>query len=350
MSAIKLFRVAGIDVRAHYSLIIILVFLTWVFSVQNYPYGFKGHENALILSALASLSLFISVFLHELGHSMVSRRMGYDVREIILFIFGGIAVLEKQPRGFKEVIVSISGPAVSIALAVVFYILSLTGVPNLSEFSGVFYRINLFIAAFNLLPAFPLDGGRVLRGLLSERLGFERATHAAAEIGKAMAVFMAVFGIVYNLWLTLIAIFIYLGASEEEKMSRIEAILGRLKVGDIMTADVKVVSPEMTIGEFIDFVFKNKHLGYPVVENGELVGIVTLHDVTGKDQDLRIGEVMSREVLTLSPDEPATEAFRIMNETGVGRIPVVEGRRMVGIVSKTDLVRLMQIREVLRIE
>lgn len=350
MSAIKLFRVAGIDIKVHYSLLIILLFLTWVFSVQSYPYGFKGHDNALFLSALASISLFISVFLHELGHSIVSRKMGYNVREIILFIFGGIAVLEKQPKGLKEVIVSISGPAVSVAIALIFYMLSTAGIPNLSEFSGVFYRINLLIAAFNLIPAFPLDGGRVLRGLLSERLGYERATVVAAEIGKAMAVLMAVFGIIYNLWLTLIAILIYLGASEEEKMSRIEAVLGRLRVRDIMTAEVKVVTPEMTIGEFIEFVYRNKHLGYPVVENGKLVGIVTLHDATGKDRNLKIGNVMNRDVVTLSPDDPATKAFRIMNETGIGRIPVVEDGRVVGIVSKTDLIRLMQIREVLRIE
>ncbi len=349
MSAIRLFRIGGIDVKAHYSLLIILLFLTWVFSVQSYPYGFRGHENALLLSALASLSLFISVFLHEFGHSIVSRKMGYGVKEIILFIFGGIAVLERQPKGMKEVVVSVSGPAVSVAIAAVFYVLSTTGIPNLSEFSVVLYRINLIIAAFNLLPAFPLDGGRVLRGLMAERVGYERATFIAAEIGKAFAVFMAVFGIVYNLWLTLIAIFIYLGANEEEKLSRIEAILGRLRVRDIMTSEVKVVHPDMSVEEFIEFVFRNKHLGYPVVENGRIVGIVTLHDVTGKDRGLRIRDVMSREVVTLSPDDPAMAAFRIMNERGLGRIPVVEGERVVGIVSKTDLVRLMQIQEVLRV-
>ncbi|NOY11070.1 MAG: CBS domain-containing protein [Archaeoglobi archaeon] len=132
-------------------------------------------------------------------------------------------------------------------------------------------------------------------------------------------------------------------------MSRIEAILGRLRVRDIMTPDVKVVTPDMTVEEFVQFVFRNKHLGYPVVEDGRLVGIITLHDVTGRRSDERIGDLMSRDVIVLSPDDPATEAFRIMNETGVGRIPVVEDGRVVGIVSKTDLVRLMQIQEVLRV-
>jgi len=349
MSSIKLFTVSGMDVKVHYSLFIVIAFLTWIFNVQSYPYGFKGMEFGFFLSFVTSLSLFIAVFLHELGHSFLSIRMGYPVREIVLFIFGGVSVLERHPRGIDEVKVSVAGPSVSFLIALIFYIVSQSHIFLLREFSEVFYRINLIIGIFNLLPAFPLDGGRILRGFMAEKVGFTKATSISAEIGKGMAVFMAIFGLIYNLWLTFIAIFIYLGASEEEKLSRMESLLERLKVGEIMTENVKTVSKDMRVEEFISFVFKNKHLGYPVVEDDRLVGIVTLHDVVGKGKETRIEDIMKRDVVVLSPDDPSIKAFRIMNETGLGRIPVVKEGRVLGIISKTDLLRLMEIEEVLKV-
>ncbi len=349
MASVKLFRVFGIDVRIHYSLFLILLILVWIFYIQEFPYGFRGRDYGLELSIIASVSLFISVFLHELGHSLVSKKFGYNVREIILFIFGGVAVLERQPKGMKELAVSITGPAVSFAIAAIFYFLSFSDSQPLADFSAVFFRINAIIALFNLIPAFPLDGGRVLRGFLSRYVPPDRATSIATETGKAMAIFMAVFGLFYNLWLTIIAVFIYLGASEEEKMSRLENLLGKLKAEDIMTSEIKTVSPDMTVGEFMKIAFRAKHLGYPVVEDGELVGMITIHDVAGKPESVAIRELMSRELVTVNPDTPAMEVFRLMNETGIGRIPVIDNDRLVGIITKTDLVRLMQIQEVLRI-
>ncbi len=349
MPSFRLFRVIGIDVKVHYSLFIVLLILVWIFYIQELPYGFRGTEYALSLSIVASVSLFISVFLHELGHSIVSKKLGYNVKEIILFIFGGVAVLEEQPRGMKELFVSITGPLVSFAIAAIFYFLSFSDNSVLSNFSAVFFRINLIIALFNLIPAFPLDGGRVLRGLLSRYFPPDRATSIASETGKALAIFMGIFGLFYNLWLTIIAIFIYLGAGEEEKMSKLETLLDKLKAGDIMTSDVKAVHPGITVGELMELAFKSKHLGYPVVENGELVGMITIHDVAGKPENVAIRDLMSRNLVTVTPDIPAMDVFRLMNETGIGRIPVVEGKNLVGIITKTDLIRLMQIQEVLRV-
>ena len=349
MASVRLFKIFGIDVKVHYSLFLILLILVWVFYIQEFPYGFRGREYALQLSVIASISLFISVFLHELGHSLVSKRFGYNVKEIILFIFGGVAVLERQPRGLQELAVSITGPVVSLSIAGIFYLLSFSSNQILADFSAIFFRINAIIAIFNLIPAFPLDGGRVLRGFLSRYYSPDKSTFIASETGKAIAIFMGVFGLFYNLWLTILAIFIYLGANEEEKMTRLESMLGRLKARDIMTADLKTVSPYMTVGEFMEFAFKTKHLGYPVVENGELVGMITIHDVAGKPEGILLKDLMSRDLLTVNPDTPAVEVFRLMNETGLGRIPVTENGNLVGIITKTDLVRLMQIQEVLRI-
>ena len=350
MSSVKIFTIKGIDVKAHYSLILVILLFSYVFYVTQPPYGFRGVAYALFLSILASLFLFVSVFLHELGHSLVSLRKGIKVREIILFIFGGIAVLESQPKGRDELVVSFVGPLVSLSIALVFYLISLSGIPLLKEFSDVLFRINLAIALFNLLPAFPLDGGRILRGYLTEKIGFRKATIVCGELGKSLAIFLAIIGLFYNIWLTFIAVFIYLGASEEEKLSKIESILEKLKVRDIMTKDVKTVSPEMTVEEFLEFVFENRHLGYPVTEDGRVIGIVTLHDAVGKNKNAKIKDIMERNVVTLSPEDSAFKAFKIVNEMGLGRIPVVENGKLVGIVSKTDLVRVMQVMEVLEVE
>ncbi len=350
MSSIKIFSVKGIDVKVHYSLILVIILFSYVFYVTPPPYGFRNVAYAFPLSVLASVSLLISVFLHELGHSLLSLRRGIKVKEIILFIFGGIAVLETQPKGRDELKISLVGPLVSLMIAFAFYLISLSGIPLLKEFSDVFFRINLAIALFNLLPAFPLDGGRILRGYLTEKIGFRKATIICGELGKSLAIFLAIIGLFYNIWLTFIAIFIYLGASEEEKLSKIESILEKLRVRDIMTKEVKTVSPEMTVEEFLEIVFENKHLGYPVTNNGRVIGMITLHDVVGKDKNMKIKDIMETNVISLSPDDSAFKAFRIVNEMGLGRIPVIENGKLVGIVSKTDLVRVMQIMEVLDVE
>lgn len=349
MTAIDLFSINGIKVKIHYSLFIILALFSYVFYIQEFPYGYKGIEHSALLSILTSISIFVAVLLHELGHSLVSKRLGYDVKEIILFIFGGLAVIEKQPKGISEAFISITGPAISLLISAIFYLLSITNYTPLSEFSSVFFRINLLIALFNLLPAFPLDGGRVLRALLSTRMDHAKATAISSEFGKSLAIFMGILGLFYNIWLTFIAIFIYLGASEEQKFTRIHSVLERFTIEDIMTKGVKYVNPEMKVGDFIQFVFENKHLGYPVVKDGRLVGIITLHDVTGKNPDDTIERYMKRDVITMSPKDPATKALEIMNAKGIGRIPVVEDDELVGIVSKTDIIRIMEISEVLRI-
>ncbi len=351
MASIKIFSVKGIDVRIHFTLILVIILFAYVFYVTPQPYGFKDVKYSLALSILASISLFVAVFLHELGHSLLSMRYGVKVKEIILFIFGGLSVLESQPKGKEELRVALIGPVISLIIAFAFYIISLTSIPIVKEFSDVFFRINLAIGLFNLFPAFPLDGGRVFRGYLTEKVGFRKATKICGETGKFLAIMLAVFGLFYSIWLTFIAIFIYLGAAEEEKVSRAESVFERLSVGDIMSRDVKTVRPDMSVEEFLRFAFKNKHLGYPVVdEENKLVGIITLHDVVGKDMSMKIGDLMSKNVVTLSPEDSAVKAFKIVNEMGLGRIPVVKDGKLVGIVSKTDLVRIMQIQEVLGLE
>ncbi|MCS7145024.1 MAG: CBS domain-containing protein, partial [Archaeoglobaceae archaeon] len=220
---------------------------------------------------------------------------------------------------------------------------------GLSTFFLISAYFNGMIAAFNLIPAFPMDGGRVLRSVLAGRMSYVTATRISANIGKAIAVIMGIFGFFFNIWLLLIALFVYLGATEEEKIITMESLLSRFKVGDIMTSNVLTVTPEMTVGDVIDLMFKHKHLGYPVVREEELVGIVTLTDVMNAEKSKKVKEIMSTNVLTLNPRQSAFEAFKIMSEKNIGRLPVVDDGKLVGIITRSDLMKLREIVEILEV-
>ncbi len=351
-TSFRIFTAAGIEVRVHLSLLIILVLLIYAFYVSPQPYGFADFQTSvrLVLSVLAAVLLFAAVLAHEYAHSLVAMRYGVKVRGIMLFIFGGVAMMESIPKTpGEELRISLAGPATSLAIAVISFAASYVPLAELSALFRLFGYFNALLAIFNLLPAFPMDGGRVLRSLLAKRMSYVRATRIAAETGKMLAVFMGITGIFYNPWLILIALFIYIGASEEERLVTIESILGSLKVRDLMTEQIVTVKPDMRVGELIDFMLKFKHLGYPVVENGELVGIVTLKDVINADPGIEVRNVMTRNVITVTPETSAFEAFKIMSERNIGRLPVVESGRLVGIISRSDLMNATEILEVMEV-
>ncbi len=351
-ASFKLFRIFGINVEVHASLLILLGLLVYVFSVTPSPYGFAQFPllYRIVLSFVAAISLFASILVHELSHSVVARRYGVKVRGIMLFIFGGVAMMEKMPKKpSEEFAVAIAGPAASIGIGTASFLISTVPNPAVSAFFTLFAYFNIILAIFNLIPAFPMDGGRILRSFLAERMSYARATKIAAEVGRVLAVFMAIFGIFYNPWLILIALFVYMGASEEERLVLLENVLGKVKVRDIMTTDVKFVTPEMSVSEVAEMLLKYKHLGYPVIKEGNLVGMVTLKDIINADPDAKVEDVMSREVVTVSPDTSAFEALKIMGDRGFGRLPVVEDSRIVGIVSRSDLVRVREILETLEV-
>lgn len=302
----------------------------------------------LILSVIAALGLFVAVLAHELAHSLLSKRSGVDVRGIMLFIFGGVSMMEDTPSDpDKEITMAFAGPFTSFVIAVGSFALYLTGLPLLSEFFMVFGIFNFALGAFNLFPAFPLDGGRILRGFLAKKMSFVRATQSAASVGKAFAVMLGILGIFANPWLILIALFIYMGASEEEKMVVEKGTLSKRRIGDIMTEDPITVTPQTTVNEFINMIFKNKHPGYPVVDEDKLVGLITLQDISDADRNSTIGDLISEEdAITISPEDTAYRAFQLMNENNVGRLPVVKDGELVGILSRTDLMRLRELGQV----
>jgi len=345
-------KIAGLDIHIHLSLLIIIVLLTYAFYASQPPLGFSDFKNPtkIVLASIAAISIFVAILLHELAHSFIAMHYGIKVREIILFIFGGLAIMETLPKDpKKEFFISIAGPLMSIALACTGLILSYIPIEEISAFFKLFGYFNMILAIFNLIPAFPMDGGRILRSILAEKIGYVKATKTAAEIGKALAIFMGVIGLFYSPWLILIAFFIYIGAGEEERMVTIENVLGKFKVKDIMSTEIVTVSPEATVKELLELMLKKKHLGYPVVENDKLVGIVTLKDVIRADPSQKIKEVMSRDVVTISPDAKAFDALKVMSERRIGRIPVTENSKLVGIISRSDLMKVTEILEVLEV-
>lgn len=193
-----------------------------------------------------------------------------------------------------------------------------------------------------------MDGGRVLRAYLAERMNFIKATETAASIGKQLAIIMAIIGIFFNPFLILIAIFVYLGADQESKMVLLNTLLEGINVRDIMTRGVKTVNPTDTVDEVLKVMFQHRHMGYPVYKDGELLGIITFHDLSpiGEDKKhLPVEEFMTRDVLVTGPDEDVATVLEKLNLNNVGRLPVVQDGKLVGIISKTDIMKALEMRK-----
>ncbi len=211
---------------------------------------------------------------------------------------------------------------------------------------GLMALYNMLLAAFNLIPAFPMDGGRVLRAFFATRMPYLEATKKAARIGRYFAIGMAVFGIFYNFWFILIALFVYIGASEEEQATTISESLQGVTVRQLMSSSVQVVHPDMTVQQLHDLMLSTRHMGFPVVDNG-LVGIVTLSDTHKVSREqlphARVRDIMTRDVVTVPPDMDASKALYLTSERRIGRLVVMEGGRLAGIVTKKDFLRAVDV-------
>lgn len=362
-SSIQIGKIWGIPIRLHWTFILGIIWVAIVYASistvwRGMIYGFAAVEPAEVrwlYSFVFAILLFICVGLHELGHSYIARRHGIGIRSITLYIFGGVSAMEEIPRNPKlELLMAAVGPAVSGLLGIVCILLyfesavALGGSHPFSIFLWTLGLINLILMAFNLIPAFPMDGGRVLRAWFAEHMPYAIATRRAAGIGKIFAILMVVLGIIsLNFVLLLIAFFIYIGASEEERATTVDICLAGIKVRNIMSSDVRTVASDKSLRDIMDLMFREKHRGYPVVDNGDLKGIVTLTDVQKVPDDQRdsttAGQIMTKNLYVIGPDEEASIAAKMMNERGIRRLPVIENNNLIGIVSREDLVRAMEL-------
>lgn len=365
----------GIPVLLHWSFLLIIPFFAWIIGSQilltselieqffniaiNKSLIISGY-TPYILGTIVALGLFLGVFIHEMAHSVLAKGKGIKINSITLLIFGGISSMEEQtPDPRIELPMALVGPLTSLVVGIICIGIMYLGdavIQNLPV-AGVFIFIfgylgllNVFLFAFNLLPAFPMDGGRVLRAWLARGMPLNRATRIAADVGKVFAVLFGLLGIfLLSPILILIAFFIYIGATQESTAMKYTFLLKDVTVGDIMARNVLIVPQGMPVREVIDLMYSTKHLGFPVEERGQIMGMITLADVhklAPLDREaLQVRDIMTRGVISLPPSAPVIDALRIMSGSNIGRIPIMEGSQLVGIVTRTDIMKVIELRE-----
>lgn len=372
----KIGSIFGIPIQIHWTFLVIIPVFAWIIGNQIVPtvgilssvfgvsidttYLVAGY-NPYIIGLVLALGLFGGVLLHEIAHSIVAMRRGVPIHSITLLVFGGVASMEESsPEPGVELPMALVGPLTSLGIGALFiaavYLVDATlgggPVSGLLTFTFSYLGLlNVFLCLFNLLPAFPMDGGRVLRAYLASRMPLPEATRIAADVGKAFAVIFGIVGVLlFSPLLILIAFFIYIGATQEFTAIKYTFLLRDVSVGDIMSSPVISVTPETPIREVIDLMYVTKHLGFPVTDRGYLVGMVTLadiHRVSPIDREaMQVRDVMTRDVVTLPPEAPVIDALKTMTARNIGRLPVMAGDRLVGIVTKTDILKVIELREI----
>jgi Zn-dependent protease/CBS domain-containing protein len=306
-----------------------------------------------LLGAVSAVGLFVCVLLHELGHAAVARRYGYGIDSITLWLLGGVARPEEQPnRWHHEFWIAVGGPVVSVALGVgcFFAFGALSGDP-IRFAAGYLAGLNLVLAGFNMLPAFPLDGGRVLRALLGRTRTHAEATRLSVRVGKLFAILFGLAGLfAFNPFLVAVAFFVYMAAAAEGRQTMLQAAFEGVAVGDVMTPadEIRTLSPEATIDTVLDRMFTERHTGYPVVDGGRPVGVVTLDDIRDVDPEARpsttVAGIMSTDLRTVDVGTEAMEAMRLLAREDIGRLLVTDDAgALVGLVTRSDLVTAVNV-------
>lgn len=364
-ASIKIGRVFGIPIYLHLTFLLILPLFIYAFSDPNrveffgIPLSFTDLDAdtwiKYFFGTATTLLFFASIVAHELAHSYLALRYGVQIRSITLMIFGGVASMDEMPRQpGQELKMAFAGPLASLLVggaaavgAIVFGLFEdgsmvLNGI---SIMLGIIAFYSALLAGFNLVPAFPMDGGRVLRAHLATKMPYVDATKKAARIGKYIAIGMGVLGI-FNIWLILIALFVYIGASEEEQATTITESLQGITVRQIMSDAVQVVHPDMTVQQLHDVILSTRHKGFPVVD-GDLVGIVTLSDTQRVPREhlpfARVRDIMTREVVTVPPQMEAVRALNLLSERKINRLVVLDGGKIVGVVTRNDFMHAVDV-------
>ena len=367
-------RIIGIPVRIHYTLWFVLLLIAWSlaegYMPQHYPTLDRTTDWAI--GIVSAIILFVSVFLHELSHSYIAKKNGLPITRITLFFFGGVSEIGEEPKDPKlEVRMAAAGPLTSFLIAIVlggaWYLTGLVNGPNPGRLTPIIATLwyaavlNGVLGAFNLIPAFPLDGGRVLRGslwnrsknLLSATARATRVSEVISLLMMAVGLFFVVFGdFVNGLWIIFLGWFIRSGAETSLRQTRLTESLAGVRVGDIMTRELLSVSPDASVQQLVsDYFLVHPHGGYPVISNGKLLGVVTMSSVRSIPREKRDFERVSQAMvpfertITVSPTTSAIDALQIMAKNGVGRLVVMDGDRIAGMLTRGDLMKTMKARQ-----
>lgn len=353
--SIPLFSVRGIIIRMHITFPLILIWAALQFGVFN-----RAGLSGAIFGVIVTLLLFAIVILHELGHSMAALYYGVPVKQIVLLPIGGVAQLGRIPeKPMQELVIAIAGPLVNFVLAIGLGLIGfLAGqemglrlwselVANLGNlsFSSVFGYIfisNLFLGVFNLLPAFPMDGGRVLRAILATQMSYDRATTIAVFVGQSLAWLMGLWGFLsLSFFPILIAIFIFAGASAEGQLVHMRTVLGGLTVEQAYSRQPRILSPQSTLREAVQLTFSTFQSDFPVCEGEQLVGLLThtrlLEVLDSRGPDIAVGEVMLKEIKPVKPSESVFAVQQRLAEDQLDALPVAEEDRFLGLITSRDI-------------
>ena len=352
----KIGRYAGIDVYMHFTF---LLLIAWV-ALLHWRQG--QSLTAAAVGVAFILAVFLCVVLHEYGHALTARRYGIQTRDITLLPIGGVARLERIPTNpIQELWVALAGPAVNVALAAGLFVwlkitatfeplqmLTITAGPFLERIMAV----NLFLAVFNMIPAFPMDGGRVLRAILATRQEYGRATQIAASIGQGVAVFFGLVGLFYNPLLIFIAFFVWIGAAQEAGMAQMRSAVGRTPVQQAMMTDFRLLDQNDSLDRAIELTLAGSQKDFPVVDNGYVKGILTQTDLlkalSARDRHPTVTSAMQENFVTVDSLEMLESAFAKLKDCNCHTLPVMLDRKLVGLLTMDNLGEYMRIQAALK--
>ena len=350
-------KFAGIKVFIHWTFAILLV---WIF-IAYYQMGESVEEG--LMGVVFILALFACVTLHEFGHALTARRFDIVTKRITLLPIGGLAQMEKMPeKPARELGVALAGPMVNVVIAGILYVyLTTTGnMPDLSNIESIqdagfwfnLYLANIILVAFNLIPAFPMDGGRAFRALLSFKFDRGKATRVAASIGQFLAIMFVFAGLFYNLWLVFIGIFIYLGAGAEASFEMTKLALADYKVKDVLMKQYTALQPNDTLERAVELLLNGQEQEFIVTEEEKVIGILTRKELIkglsefGKQSP--VSRAMRKDFMTLKPDAPLQDIYQKMARDGKSVSPVMDNGNLLGIIDKENIDELLMVREALQ--
>ncbi|HTJ21255.1 MAG TPA: site-2 protease family protein [Gemmatimonadaceae bacterium] len=355
----KIGRIGGIDLRVHATFFFLLAWLA-----LNY-YRSSGTAIGAARGVLFTIALFASVVLHEFGHAWAGRRVGVPTRDITLLPIGGVARLEYIPKNpWHELQIALAGPAVTVVIiALLTIVLVVLGAPILiagdavvtGGSSGILAQlmwVNVYLLVFNLLPAFPMDGGRVLRAGLALRSGYLRATAIAARVGRAFALLFGIVGLFYNPFLVLIALFVWLGAAAESSATQEHELLGGVTVDRVMIRELRTLAPDDTLETAMRHVLEGFQQDFPVLENGRVVGVLTrsgmLAGLGRGGPASPVSASMDSSFRTASPSEPVEHAVARLRECHCSSMPVMRDGQLAGVLTSENIAEFVMIATALR--
>lgn len=369
LSSFRVARLFGIDIEINISWIAIVALMAWTLSEGVFPDRYDDWSRAAywVIGSTAALLLFVTVLIHEIAHALVARRRGLPVPRITLFIFGGVSHMSRQPQTpGEEFAIAAAGPATSLVIAVVTLALGFAFWDVNEKASGLMLylgTVNVALAVFNILPGFPLDGGRVLRSIAWKRTkSFRRATRIASGVGEVFAYALLMFGVllllvgvvISGIWLLFIGWFLLNAARAESQSLQLESILGKLQARDLMHVDFETVSPGHSLQQVVDeHMLARGERAVVVANDGSVRGILTVSDIQKIPRNLWVSTPVQQtmtpreKVMTVSADTKAMDVLRLVSEHRFHQVPVLEEGRMIGLVTRRELLDRLQLAETL---